>query len=143
MFELNWGEMAENSTGWIWDWQGMIEARNDWINIQWFRLKDWSQELDEFETIVESGSDWLNFLFSGKVSLFLGDGLYSCTKGLHAHTVLEVPVLDVIVMDLYQIEFVWSVGEAFGDDLVFTNFIYAFTSFEYIAGFNRVRIFTV
>ena len=60
--------------------------------------------LNKFEAIVEAGSNGLNFLFSGKVGLFLCNGLYSCTKGLHAHTVLEVPVLDIVVMDFYQVK---------------------------------------
>ena len=115
---------------------GKIKARNDLINIEWF--EGYVIKLNKFEAVVETGSDWLNFLFSGKVCLFLGDGLYSCTKGLHAHTVLEVPVLDIVVMDFYQVKLFWSVGEAFGRDLVFTNFIYAFTSFEDVTCFNGV-----
>ena len=95
-------------------------------------------ELDEFEAVVESGSNGLNFLFSGKVGLFLCDGLYSCSQRLNAHTICEVPVLDVVVMNLYQIELFWSIGEAFCCDLVFANFIYAFTSFKDVAGFDRV-----
>ena len=61
--------------------------------------------LNEFESIVESSSDRLNFLFSGEVGLFLGDGLYSGTKGFNAHTIRKVPVLDVIIVNFYQIEF--------------------------------------
>ena len=95
-------------------------------------------ELDEFEAVVESGSNGLNFLFSGKVGLFLCDGLYSCPQGLNAHTICEVPVLDVVVMNLYQIELFWSIGEAFCWYFVFTNLIYALTSFEDVAGFNKV-----
>ena len=106
---------------------GKIKARNDW-----------SLELDEFESVVESGSNWLNLFFSSKVGLFLCDGLYSCSQGLDAHTVCEVPVLNVVVMNFNQIKFFWSVGEAFCCDLVFTNFIYAFTSFEDVACFERV-----
>ena len=117
---------------------GKIKARNDWINFEWFRLSDWSLQLDEFESVVESGSDWLNLFFSGKVGLFLCNALYSCSQGLDAHAIGEVPVLDVIVMNFNQIEFFWSVGEAFCYDLVFTNFIYAFTSFEDVACFERV-----
>ena len=117
------------------NWQRMTENANMFWGKNFLKAED---GLNKFEAVVESGSNGLNFLFSGKVGLFLGDSLYSCTKGLHAHTVLEVPVLDIIVMDFYQVEFFWSIGEAFGCDLVFTNFIYAFTSLEYIAGFNRV-----
>ena len=127
---LNWIEVK---------WQKKAQDKGEkWINIEWFRLSDWSLELDEFESVVESGSNGLNFLFSGKVGLFLRNGLYSCSQGLDAHTIREVPVLDVIIMNLYLVEFFWLIGEAFGCDLVFTNFIFAFTCFKDVACFNRV-----
>ena len=110
------------------------KIKNDLVNIEWF--EGYLNRLDEFEAIVEAGSNGLNLFFSGKVRLFLGDRLYSGTNGMYAYTVLEVPVLDVIIVDLYQIEFFWSVSEAFGCNLVFTNLIYAFTSFKDVAGFN-------
>ena len=99
--------------------------------------------LDEFEAIVEAGSNGLNLFLSSKVGLFLGDGLYSCTKGLNAHTIREVPILDVIVMNFNQVELFWSVGETFGCDLVLPNIDDAFTSFEDVAGLDRVRIVTM
>ena len=104
--------------------------------MEWF--EGYLNRLNEFESIVEAGSNGLNLLFSGKVSLLFWDCLYSCPQGLNAYAVLEVPVLDIIVMDLYQIEFFWSIGEAFCCYFVFTNLIYAFTSFENVAGFNMV-----
>ena len=100
---------------------------------------NWGFDLNKFESVVEAGGDGLNLFFSCQVGLFLGDRLYSCTQGDHAHAICEVPVLDIIVMDSNHIEFFWSISEAFGNDLVFAYFILAFTSFKDIAGLNRVE----
>ena len=88
--------MAENSTRYE------IGQDKELINIEGF--EGYVNGLDEFEAIVEAGSNGLNLFLSSKVGLFLGDGLYSCTKGLNAHTIREVPVLDVIVMNFNQVE---------------------------------------
>ena len=56
-------------------------------------------ELDEFEAIIESGSDGVDDFFCGKMSLFLGDCLYSGPQWFDAHAIGEVPVLDVIVVN--------------------------------------------
>ena len=54
---------------WI-DWQSMIDCELEVIGGKWGYL-------DKFEFVVESGSDWFDFFFSRKMSLFLADGLYS------------------------------------------------------------------
>ena len=78
--------------------------------------------------------------FCGKMSLFLGDGLYSGTQWLNAYAIGEVPVLDIIVVNSDLIEFFWSVSETSSFDLVFANINSAFTSFENVTSFSRVRI---
>jgi hypothetical protein len=42
--------------------------------------------------------------FCGKMSLFLGDGLYSGTQWLNAYAIGKVPILDIIVMNPDLIE---------------------------------------
>ena len=133
--------MAENSTVEK-KAQNKYEIGRARINSDW-RLNSRILELNEFESIIEAGSDWLNFFFCGKMGLFLGDRLYSGAQLFDSHTVCEIPVLNIVVMYLYHIELFWLVGEAFGDDVVFAHLFFAFTSFEYVAGLNRVRILTV
>ena len=68
------------------------EIRSVWIDLRWNgrkaqdkyeigqdSLRDSRLELNEFETVVEAGSNGLNLFFSGKVGLLLGDSLYSGT----------------------------------------------------------------
>ena len=103
-------------------------------------FEGWIEVLNEFESVIEAGSDGLNFFCSCQVGLFLGDRLYSCTQRDHAYAICEVPVLDIIVVNPDLVEFFWSVSETSSFDLVFANINSAFTSFEDVTSFSRVRI---
>ena len=110
-------------------------------NKYWVVLRyNWGIELDEFEAIIESGSNGVDCFFCGKMGLLFRNGLYSGTQWFDAHAIGEVPVLDVIVVNSNLVKLFWSVGEASCFDLVFTNIYSAFTSFKDVTSFSRVRI---
>ena len=119
--------LAGNDKGEKWNKYLVVEAK-------------WSLELDEFEAIIESGSDGVDGFFCGKMGLFLGDGLYSGAQWFDTYAIGEVPVLDVIVVNSDLVKLFWLAGEASCIDLVFANINGAFTSFEDVTCFNRVRI---
>ena len=56
-----------------------MEKAQDKYEIGQDSLRDSRLELNEFETVVEAGSNGFNLFFSGKVGLLLGDSLYSGT----------------------------------------------------------------
>ena len=118
--------------------QNKYEIGRARINNGW-RLSSWILELNEFKSVIEAGSNGLNFFFSGKMGLLFSDCLYSGAQRFDSYTVGKVPILDIVIVDSDFVELFWLVSEALGDDLVFTDLILAFTSFEYVASLYRVE----